>query len=128
MRTLSEIKAAYKKIERVADATGRMLAVRKLKVSEQLRLNEMTPLLDGSSELSAPDGTKIEVPRRTYPLLAASVVEINGTPVPFPRSRAELDSMIDELDEPGLLAVVTALGALSAADGDADSGDDAAKK
>lgn len=116
MRTLAEIKETYQKIERVADSVGRMIGVKKLKVSQQLRLNELTPMLDGSIELTKPDGSKLEMPRRTYPMLAASVVEINGNPIPFPKTRGELDSMIDELDEPGLLAVVIALAKLSPAD------------
>jgi hypothetical protein len=103
----------YSRVEREADAIGRLVSVRKLKVSQQTRVSEMTPGLDGETEIvmTNDDGTekKVRIARRGLMLVAASVCEIDGVPIPFSRNRGELDSIADRLDEEGLAAAMKAL-------------------
>lgn len=112
MLASEELTSRYSKIERAPDDLGRVIGVRRLKLSQQIKINEMTPALDGETELVGDNGTT-RVSRRSLPLIAASVCEIDDVPVPFPRNRGELDAIMDRLDEEGLLAAVRATAKLT---------------
>ena len=103
----------YKKIERKADSFGRIIGVGRLRESQKLRIVGMTGDLDGSEKLKGPDGVEFEVSHRTKPMLAAMVREIDGQHYPVQRNRAELDALIDKLDEPGFTAIVDAISVLN---------------
>jgi hypothetical protein len=120
----------YKQIERVADARGRLIGIGRLRVSQKLRITGMTTDLEGSYEVKAPDGTLVEIPRRAQPMLAAMVREIDGVHYPFPKSRAELDGLMDHLDDDGFAALLEANSKLNVKpDGDeAEAEIDRAKK
>lgn len=99
----------YNKVEKVADKLGRLIGVRRLKPSEQLKIEEMAPGLDGERRTVGPDGSEVSVSRRAPLSLAASVCQINDIPIPFPKRREELDAILDRLDSEGLEAVVEGL-------------------
>jgi hypothetical protein len=116
-------KERYSRIERASDSLGRMIGVRRLKPSQQLRIQEMAPGLDGSLSVTAEtkDGVQqIEIPRNSPLIIAASVCEIDSTPIPFPKNRAELDSVLDRLDNEGIEAAGRALGAMAMDDAEVD--------
>jgi hypothetical protein len=107
-------KERYNRIERASDSFGRMIGVRRLKPSQQLRVQEMAPGLDGAMSVTAEtkDGVQqIEIPRNSPLIIAASVCEIDSAPIPFPKNRAELDAVLDRLDNEGLAAAGTAMAA-----------------
>lgn len=106
----------YNRIERVDDSLGRVIGIKRLKPSQQVRVQEMAPGLDGVTMAPAPDGGMIEVPRIAPLMMAAHVVEIDGSPWPFPKTRADLDLIFDTLDGEGLEAVAKGLAALAKAD------------
>lgn len=113
MTPSEEITSRYNRVERESDARGRIIGVRKLKVSQQLRVAEMTPGLEGLSEISITDKETgeertVKMDRRSIPLLAASVCEIDRVPIPFPKTRGELDAIMDSLDEDGIAAALAA--------------------
>lgn len=114
MNTADDFTERYKQTERVADARGRLITVGRLKVSQKLRITGMTTDLDGSYEVKTPDGTVVEIPRRAQPMLAAMVREIDGSHYPFPKSRAELDLLMDHLDDEGFAAILQANSKLNA--------------
>ena len=135
MTPTEEYVSRYKKIERCADKLGRSIVVGRLRISQQIRISEMTPGLDGDTEITSSEGNTVFIPRRALPLLAASVRDIDGSPIPFPRTRAELDAIMDRLEEPGFAAILQATTSLNAVedenkDPDQESGDvfDQAKK
>jgi hypothetical protein len=101
--------ADYSRIEREADSRGRVIGVKRMKPSQQLRVQEWAPGLEGNTTVVAPDGAVREVPKIMPLMIAASVAEIDNRPVPFPKSRAELDSLLDALDEDGMSAATKAL-------------------
>ena len=109
--------ARYNKVERIQDAYGRMIGVRRLKPSEQLRLQEMAPNLEGSTKHVAEDGTVLEIPKLAPLFTAATVCEVDGAPFTFPKSRPELDAVLDRLDQEGLIAAMEAYSKLVAPDG-----------
>ena len=113
MTPSEEYTERYKKIERRSDIFGRVIGVGRLRESQKLRIVGMTSDLEGSEKLKGPDGVEFEVYHRTKPMLAAMVREIDGHPYPFPRNRAELDALIDKLDEPGFTAIVDAISVLN---------------
>jgi hypothetical protein len=118
MTTESEVKLArYNTIEKEADKFGRVIGVRRLKPSEQTKVAGMASDLTGSDEVTAPDGTKVQVPHRMPLLLASAVCMIDDARIPFPRSRGELDAIYDRLDVEGLTAAGAAMTRLSAAEG-----------
>jgi hypothetical protein len=107
----------YAQICREADTLGRIIGVGMLKVSQQIRVMEMTPALDGQTEVGIDkDGKKIVMARRSLPMLAAAVREIDGVKYMFPRNRQELDFMLDRLDGPGLIAAGVAAAKIGVAD------------
>ena len=116
--------AKYNRVERVADTLGRVIGVRRLKPSQQLKVEEYSSDLTGSQSFTDDEtGKTIEVPRRTILFYAAAVCEIDETPIPFPRNRGELDAILDALDDEGLAAVSAALVKLAAATKAADPDD-----
>lgn len=102
----------YNRIERATDKLGRLIGVRRLKPSQQLRIQEMAPGLEGgmSVTMQTSDGEqKVEIPRNSPLIIAASVCEIDSTPISFAKTRPELDSILDRLDTEGLAAAGEAL-------------------
>lgn len=91
---LEKIRAKYERKETVADDYGRIITVRPLTTSQQVKVREM-----------AVGGDPGVVGILT---LAASVMKIDNAVFAFPRDRKELDGMIDALDEKGLEACATA--------------------
>ncbi len=133
MTPSEEIIGRYVKIERQADSLGRLIGVRRLKPSQQTRIEEMTPQLDGETKMQVLDEeTGIEktvgVPRRIQITIAAAVCEIDNAPIPFPKSRGELDAIYDRLDKEGMEAAMIAFGRLFPKAEDDGGGEDAAKK
>jgi hypothetical protein len=123
MPTESEAKLArYNTIEREADEWGRVIGVRRLKPSEQAKVSGMTSDLKGFEEVRNLDkpGETISIPHSTRHFIAAAVCELDQAPIPFPRSRGELDAILDRLDNEGIQAATTALVRLSDTTGVAD--------
>jgi hypothetical protein len=128
MSTESEVKLArYRQIEREADEFGRIIGVRRLKPSEQTKLQGMTSDLTGFDESEDVDGNKVAIPHRMPLMVAAAVCELDNHPIPFPKTRGELDAMFDRLDREGLVAAVRALGRLGETTDQVDDPLDAAK-
>ena len=126
---IAERQRAYNKIEHVTDTYGRAIGVKRLKPSQQLLVQEMAPMLEGTTPVQDDDsGETIQMPRISPLILAASVCEVDGSPITFARSRAELNSVLDMLDGPGLRAAAEGLAMLQAsAAGVEGTGVDAAK-
>lgn len=104
----------YKQVEKASDSLGRLFTVGRLRPSQQIRINEMTPNLEGDSEIvDNATGKTYQMPRRAMPLLAAAVRMIDEDHIPFPRTRGELDAIIDRIDEPGFVAILEASGRLA---------------
>jgi hypothetical protein len=106
MLTKSELQERYRRIERQVDEIGRTIGVRRLKLSEQLRIEEMAP--------NSPGGVA---------LIAASVCELDGAPLPMARDRQELDHQLDLLDVEGMQAASKAWAAIMGFAGEAQKGD-----
>ncbi len=85
----------YTRTERESDALGRVIVVRRLKPSQEVHLRA----------LAGTDDEAIFQPL----FVAASVVSLDGAPMTFPKSRAELDAVLDALDKEGLNAGIVAL-------------------
>ncbi len=111
MPTESEAKIArYNKIEREADDWGRIIGVRRLKPSEQAKVSGMTPDLKGADEIrNDTTGEMMSLPHSMRHFIAAAVCELDQSPIPFSRNRAELDAILDRLDNEGLAAATKAL-------------------
>jgi hypothetical protein len=114
MTPTETILARYSVIERETDSLGRTIGVKQLRPSESVRLNELTPYLEGETSIVSPDGKEISISHRSPMMIAASVREIDGNPIPFPKNRAELDGTLDALGPEGLEAAVKAYGRVSA--------------
>lgn len=126
MSKSEEIKARaarYNRIERIDDAWGRVIGIKRLKPSQQVRVQEMCPGLDGNTTIVADDGSSFELPKIAPMMMAAHVVEIDGDPWPFPKTRSDLDLIFDTLDGEGLTAVSKAMRKLEEADKPADEPD-----
>jgi hypothetical protein len=105
MSTESDIKLArYNAREKESDTLNRVITVRRLRPSEQTRIAEYTANVTGADEVVGPNDTKMVIPHRLPLMLAAAVCQIDESPIPFPRNRAELDAIYDRLDEEGLAA------------------------
>jgi hypothetical protein len=137
MTPSEEFTARYSKVERQADALGRLIGCRRLRPSQQTKISEMTPGLSGDDEVTVLDektGAEVvmKTPRRLQMTVAASVCEIDNIPIPFARNRGELDSIFDKLDREGMNAAMEAFFRLlpkreSDDEGAGDSTDDAKK-
>jgi hypothetical protein len=86
----------------VTDDTGRVLKVRKLSALQRVRLFKAEGAINSENRMLG-----------SYYSTAASVIEIDGAPVPFPSSELQLDALVGRLDEHGLAAAITALIALA---------------
>lgn len=131
MPTESEIiKERYSRIEREADSFGRIIGVRRLRMSEQIDINGMFPDLSGADRATIEerklddDGIEqvssriVMIPHRAPYMVAASVCEITDAEgrkaiVQFPRNDRELRSIMDRLDIEGMAAATTAWGRLA---------------
>jgi hypothetical protein len=127
-------RAKYDRVERVVDALDRTIGVKLLKPSQQIKVQEFAPALEGTRSVVDEDpksdtfGKVYEVPKSSPLIMAASVVEIDGSPLSFPRNRAELDAVLDMLDEEGLAAVAEGLARFSPPkDAETAGGSEAAK-
>jgi hypothetical protein len=105
-------RASLNEIVRVTDVLGRLIGVRRLKPSQQLRIEEFSPSLSGTTTIvvNPETGETAEIPKRMPLIFAASVCEIDQRPLTFPKTRGELDSVLDMLDEEGIAAVANAFG------------------
>jgi hypothetical protein len=83
-------RAQYDRIEREADALGRIIGVKRLKPSQQIKVEEMAPGLSGTSDFKNEAGEMVAVSRRAPLMLAASVREIDSVPVRLTRSSIDL--------------------------------------
>jgi hypothetical protein len=112
MTPSEEIIDRYKRIEYATDDWGRQIGVRRLRVSQQVKISELTPDLEGFQTFRSKgengDVSEVTVSRRAIPIIAASVCKIDGNDMPFPRTRGELDWLMDRLDDEGIAAAVTA--------------------
>lgn len=109
-------KERFNRVERTTDAYGRVIGVRLLKISQRIRIEEMAPGLSGNDEVVDSEGKSFFVPKLARLIFAASVSEIDQLPYPFPKNRAELDALIDALDEAGIAAAAEGFAKLSAGD------------
>jgi hypothetical protein len=126
--TESEIKLArYKQVEKEADEFGRVIGVRRLRPSEQTRLQGMVSDVTGHDKILTDDGEEVEIPHRVPIMLAAAVCMINDVHIAFPKNRAELDAIFDRLDTEGVTAAGKAMVRLNKTDDDAISSKDEAK-
>jgi hypothetical protein len=112
MTPSEEFTARYSKVERQADALGRLIGVRRLRPSQQTKVSEMTPGLSGDDDttvLDADTGAEVvmKTPRRLQMTVAAAVCEIDNIPIPFARNRGELDAIYDRLDREGMNAAMS---------------------
>lgn len=114
MTPSEEIINRYKPSDAEADAFGRLIRVRRLRMSEHVKLDEM-------GEGLASRGPAV---------LAAMVCEIDGTHITFPKNRGELNAILDSLDIEGIEAANKALRKLTGIveDGEPGSEIEAAKK
>lgn len=124
-----ERQKAYNKVERVVDDYDRSIGVKRLRPSQQLLIQEMAPGLEGNTPVQDDEtGETFQMPRISPLILAASVCEMDGATITFPRNRAELNSILDALDGVGLRAVAEGLAKLTAeAAGPQGAGVEAAK-
>jgi hypothetical protein len=93
MTPSEEFTARYSKVEREADAFGRLIGVRRLRPSQQTKVNEMTPGLTGDDEtivLDEKTGAEMvmKIPRRMQMNVAAAVCEIEAFPSRSPEIAA----------------------------------------
>lgn len=86
MTPSEELSARYAQIEREADSFGRLIGVHRIRLSQHVKLEELGEGL-GS---------------RAQAVLAAMVCEIDQVVITFPKSRGELDAIMDRLDIEGL--------------------------
>lgn len=103
----------YARMEREADALGRVIGVHKLKPSQQVKVTEYTPDLDGEVDMrvldeKTGDEKTIRVSKRFNLIMAASVCEMDGVSIPFAKTRGELDAIYDRLDQEGIDAAMVA--------------------
>lgn len=99
----------YKRAQKVVDAFGRTLTVRRLNLPERKKIQEFTAGLTGATSVSDPaTGNKIEIPNNLEFFFAASVRQIDEAIIAFPRNRADLDSLLGSLDDEGVAAVADA--------------------
>ena len=86
----------------VVDSKGRMIKVKKLSALDRVKLFRALGATDSENRMLG-----------SYANTAASVVELEGAPVPFPSTSLQLDALIGRLDEHGLEAAIRGLIAVS---------------
>jgi len=116
-------RARYSHIERETDKLGRVIGVRRLKLSERTKLTAMTPDLGALDEVQRPDGSVMLIPQRAQYHIIAMVCQINESMIPFARNRGELDAILDRLDIEGIEAAGNAVNRLMEEDAAAEEGD-----
>jgi hypothetical protein len=83
---------------KVADRLGRVLTLRKLTVLDRLRLFKAAgPVLAENH------------PWFGMAILAASVAEVDGVPIPIPVNESQIEAAVSRLGDDGLTAVANAL-------------------
>jgi hypothetical protein len=90
----SRIVSSANAVVDVKTENGRVLKVRRLKALDRARLFKAI----GAAQ--SPNA-----PYFGYAILAASVVQIDDLPMPFPTKDAQIEAAIDRLDDDGLDAV-----------------------
>lgn len=113
--------ARYNRVEKEADSFGRIIGIRRLRPSEEMRITGMTADLDGfAKNMSIDDETGVEkevlIPKRAPFFVAAMVCEVDGIPFTLPKTRGELDAVYDRLDREGIEAAMKAYIRLEGAD------------
>ena len=82
----------------ITDPVGRALAVRRLNALDKLRMLEVVGPENSRNEAFLGIAT-----------VACHVTAIDGDPVAFPRTRGQLDALVQRLDDHGIAAVASAL-------------------
>lgn len=95
--TIEETPAAAAAHE-ATDPRGRKVALRKLNALDRMRLTELVGGENAKNEAYM-----------TYATLAYHVAGIDGDVVPKPATKAQLEALVQRLDEDGLAAAVQAL-------------------
>lgn len=85
-------------MESVTDAAGRKLGLRRLSALDKLRLLK-----------AAGPGLAQNEPWLGMAMLAASVAEIDGVPVPLPGNEAQIEAAVGRLGDDGIAAVAAAV-------------------
>jgi hypothetical protein len=93
-----QIKADSTRIEYEVDAIGRRIGVRKLNFHGHYRLAKLLGQNSGNPAMM------------TDAMMAASVVEIDGDPIPMPGTELQLEALMQRLDFHGVAAAATAMG------------------
>jgi hypothetical protein len=88
--------------EVITDKAGRKIQLRRVGVLEQLRLFKAL-----GPELSLND------PYMNFAIISASVSMIDGIPLPFPTSEANVEALLEKLGGDGIVAVDAAIPARS---------------
>ena len=83
------------RVVKVTDARGRVIEIKRMKMSIRRRVFKV---------LSSENGSKEQY--LGLALLAACVVSIDDVSVPFPASELQMDALIDRLDDVGFASVV----------------------
>jgi hypothetical protein len=91
-----------KRTANVVDSEGRLIKVRPISAVQRMRLYGM----------AGPDQSQVDR-YMGYVALAASVMEIDGALIPFPKTVGEAEAVVGRLDDHGMIAVSEALGALA---------------
>ncbi len=91
----------------VVDSAGRVIKIKKLSALDRVRLFKAEGATHSENRMLS-----------SYYATAASVVELDGAPVPFPSTELQLDAIVGRLDEHGLEAAILGLLALSPKTGD----------
>jgi hypothetical protein len=111
------IRQRYRQVEREADALGRVIGVRRLNPADQAKITGLTADLNGYDLIPREDGEPpIRLAHRMPLIMAAAVCEIDGNPIAFPKTRGELDAILNRLDTEGLEAVGKAAARLGEAE------------
>ena len=97
MTPTESILAAAGAMTTVRDATGRTIMIRRLTALDTLRLFK-----------AAGPALAMNQPWLSMAILAMSVTEIDGVPVPVPVSEAQIESLVDRLGEAGMDAIADA--------------------
>jgi hypothetical protein len=106
----SRLIAAAEAAPEAVDETGRRLTLRRLSALDKLRLYK-----------AAGPQLAQNAPWLGIALLAASVVAIDGVPVPAPATEAQIEALVGRLGEHGLAAVAAALAAPAQAENIGDA-------
>lgn len=104
MLDITDIKARYSRTESAKDAFGRIIVVGRIKPSQQARVVDLAG--DNTSNLFR---------------IVACVRKIDDDDIPFPKTRAEVEALMDRLDNEGMDAAGEALSKLVGTGADAST-------